>query len=409
MPETNNLSSNYTPNLFKLIVTIFICLFLYIVVPVGLLYLSKPIVVFCMHLLHYTNISEEKITQIKIGLPIINAVVIILLVFPYISSIDIILRKIPLDVRKEWMNYIDYKDRKIDFYRQIIFFRPKGKSILSVSYYFNSRILDKVIVSGFQVFGLIIMLISGTILFFIYISYNGEDYFQYNVLESQNLLNYLESHWENFQFVISSISTFLLALATTLIIIMVLFLILEMIPTCFFQYLFTEKTGIIDASDVPISFIKAATQQLEEVNFLETSNQIQHKKNQISNFISYSLECVKVDKEIGGIDYMNFCFLKCRGLRSVTAFNDIIFRLNRLYEKMDNTLIEINHMNCLEDKGKIMEDLEIYLKIIESKDLSRIKPKEFVINESTIDRAFHSLSNKLILPLIVAIFAQILN
>ena len=60
---------------------------------------------------------------------------------------------------------------------------------------------------------------------------------------------------------------------------------------------------------------------------------------------------------------MNFCFPKSRGLLNKSARDDIKFRLNGLSEMMNKTLQNINHMNCLEDKNKIMTDLEIYLNL----------------------------------------------
>ena len=81
--------------------------------------------------------------------------------------------------------------------------------------------------------------------------------------------------------------------------------------------------------------IKLAIQQLETVDFLESFYQIQHKKNQISNFLNHSLEFVKVDTDRGYPDYMNFCSHKYCYLLSSPATNDIIFRINGLYENIN--------------------------------------------------------------------------
>ena len=72
----------------------------------------------------------------------------------------------------------------------------------------------------------------------------------------------------------------------------------------------------------------------------------------------------------------------------------------------NKTLIKINHMNCLEDKNEIMKDLEIYLKVIESKDLSEIELKKVVTKELTIDKAFPFLFKKVLLPVILVVLAQ---
>lgn len=207
-------------------------------------------------------------------------------------------------------------------------------------------------------------------------------------------------------FVETLIVEFSVSLFTAILFLMTLFGFLEIMPKIILKYLFSSKKGIFDTSDIPISFIKLAIQQLKTVDFSESFDQIQDKKNKISNFLYYSMEFVKIEKESGHPDYMNFCSQKYRHLRSLPATNDIIFRLNGLYENMNKTLTDINHMNSLEGKNEIMKDLETYLKLIENKDLSTIEPIEFKIEGLTIDKGFSFLFKKVILPVTLVVLAQ---
>ena len=189
---------------------------------------------------------------------------------------------------------------------------------------------------------------------------------------------------------------------------MIFFTFIEMLPLFITICLFPVNNGFVDVSDVPIYFIEMAKKQLETVDFLESSEQIQSKKNKISNLIYYSLDFVKIDKERQYLDYMNFCYTKCNGLLSEYSIKDIRFRANGLYEKMNTTLTKINHMNCLEDKNEIITDLELYLKVIDSKDLSEIEAVDFVTKESSLDRKLNFFFHKVFLPVILVIVARLI-
>lgn len=324
----------------------------------------------------------------------------------YLLYVPKILDAIPLDTRKKWMDYITYKGQKIGFYRSIAIFRPRGKSIFSVQYYLESKVVNIIGNYAHQV-ALFIMLFSlSFFMIFIYTAFAGEKFFKFNVLESQTLLSYLNNHFTSFQFGAIIFMDFFVSLITALALIFTISTYIEMMPIVILRYLFSSEKGIVDTSDMPISFINLAIQQLETVDFLESFYQIQHKKNQISNFLNHSLEFVKVDTDRGYPDYMNFCSHKYCYLLSSHATDDIIFRINGLYENINKTLIKINHMNCLEDKNEIMKDLEIYLKVIESKDLSEIEPKKVVTKELTIDKAFPFFFKKVLLPVILVVLAQ---
>lgn len=360
----DNSPDNSNPTLLRLIPKTSVYVFVSMIVPLlWVFYAAKPLFRFFLNLLSSVYFLQDDLPFIKMIVPLAYCLVTAFILWFYLIEVPDILDKINIDPREEWIDYITYKDLKIDFYRLITFFKSTGKSIFSISYYSESKILDGFLVSSFQVFGLIYTLIFGFVMSFIYASYAGEELLGVNVLESQNLTNYVNANWTNFEFKMILLFNVFISLITTLSIIVVVLSTMDMIPTLFVQYFFSSKRKYMDASDVPIFFTKMAIQELEIIDFSENIDQVQEKKNKISNFINSSLQFVKVDKEKKYIDDMNFCFPKSRGLLNKSARDDIKFRLNGLSEMMNKTLQNINHMNCLEDKNKIMTDLEIYLNL----------------------------------------------
>jgi hypothetical protein len=143
--------------------------------------------------------------------------------------------------------------------------------------------------------------------------------------------------------------------------------------------------GRIDTSDCPISFIKKATEELKSFNFSDNITQKQNKKNQITQLISYASNYyIKVDNKNQAIDFINFCFPLWAGHLSEAAKNDVLFRTNGLYKKIDRLCADINNMNSPEKQNKILHDLEMYLKTIEDRDLSEIDPVEYEIKKSDL-------------------------
>ncbi|MDY0277712.1 MAG: hypothetical protein RBQ97_06475 [Acholeplasma sp.] len=405
----DNSPNNSNPTLLRLIPKTSVYVFVSIIVPIlWVFYAAKPVTHFFLNLLTSVYFLQDALPFIKMIVPLVLLTVIAFILWSYLISVPDILDLIHIDPREEWMDYITYKGLKIKFYRLITFFKSAGKSIFSISYYSESKILDGIVFSGFQVLALIYLLIFGFIIFFIYTSYAGEEFLGVNVLESQNLTNYINANWKSFEFNIALYFNIFISLITTLGIVMVLLSTMDMIPTLFLKYFFSSKRGYVDASDVPIFFTKMAMQELETVDFSGGFDQVQDIKNKISNLINNSLRFVKVDEEKTYIDYMNFCSPKSRGLINKNVIGDIKFRLNGLSEMMNKTLINVNHMSCLEDKNEIIKDLEMYLKIIENKDLSKIKPIELATKESTIDKSIKFFFHNMFLPIIIVILTQML-
>lgn len=405
MSVTYNPNNVTSPRFLKLIPEISVLLIISIIIPFGLFYISFPITGFLVNFLHHI-LLEEVFSFISIFFPITWVFIMWIVLWSYLLRVPKILDALPLDVRKKWMDYISYKGQKTDFYRLIAIFRPRCKSIFSVGNYLDSRAVNVISNYAHQISAFILMFLLSFLIIFTYTALAGEKFFNFNVLESQNLTSYLNNHFISFQFGAVLILDLFVSIVTSILLIFTIFTYIEMMPIVILRYLFSTKNGIVDTSDIPICFTKLAIQELETVDFLENLNEIQHKKNQITNFLEYSLEFVKVDKDRGYPDYMNFCSQKYCSLLSSHAVEDIIFRINGLYENMNKTLIKINHMNCLEEKNVIMEDLEIYLNIIESKDLSKIEPKRILTKELTIDKVFSFSFKKVILPVTLIVLAQ---
>lgn len=417
MSVTDNPPNNSNSTLFKFIhllkfiLIIFMCLFLCVIILNilrGSLRISFLVTSFVISYLQYIDFLKELVLITKVFLPAINIIVANLILFLFLSLIRYILDKIDIDSREKLMDYITYKGWKIDFYNLIVCFKRTGKSFFSASYYLDSEILKRISLPGFLIFPLIYLLTLFFVACFINASYTGEDILGVNVLESQNLSNYIDSNWKSFEFIMALIVNIFVSLINTVAFFWGFLILIEMIPIFVINYLFSKKAGVVDLSDLPISFVEVGIQQLQAIDFSESFDQIQYKKNQISNRINNSIHFIKVDKEKTYVDNMNFCFSKCCGLQNKDAIDDIRFRLNGLSEKMNNILINVNHMNNIEEKNEILKDLEMCIKVIKNKDLSKIEPKEFVTEKLTIDKALSFFFKNVLLPVTVVILTQML-
>jgi hypothetical protein len=100
--------------------------------------------------------------------------------------------------------------------RTIVNLRSRGRSIFSVSYYDNSKLLDWVYEYGLQLLMLLPVLIPFGVVVFIYTSYAGESVFNFNVLDSNIFLKHFKNNWENFLSVTFLIFVFFVALITVI-------------------------------------------------------------------------------------------------------------------------------------------------------------------------------------------------
>ena len=153
----------------------------------------------------------------------------------------------------------------------------------------------------------------------------------------------------------------------------------------FLSCIFPTENGIFDASDIPISLIKNAIGKLETFEFSDSFAQRQAQKIQIIELMSFTLEYfIKADNGKKVRDFMNVFFALLAGQYSEAAQNDVLFRTNGLYKKMDELCAHINNMNSQEEQSRIVQDLKMYLRVIEDRDLSQIEPVKYEIKEADL-------------------------
>ena len=128
---------------------------------------------------------------------------------------------------------------------------------------------------------------------------------------------------------------------------------------------------------------------MESFTFSDSFALKQDKKNQLTQLISYALDTfIKVDNGNKYPNYTDFCYVLWAGHLSEAAQNDVLYRTNGLYKKIDELCIKINNMNTFDDKVVIIQDLKMYLKVIEDRDLSKIEGVQYTIKKSNLTTFF---------------------
>lgn len=101
--------------------------------------------------------------------------------------------------------------------------------------------------------------------------------------------------------------------------------------------------------------------------------------------ISFALDhYIKVDNGNKEPDYTNFCYILWSGHLSEAVRNDVLFRVNGLYMKIDELCVKINNMSNEKEKNAIVYDLQTYLQVIVDRDLSRIEKVEYKIKKPNL-------------------------
>lgn len=241
---------------------------------------------------------------------------------------------------------------------------------------YSFKITDRVMSIFFVTFFVLYWFLICVIFWSIY----QEKLFGLSIWNSISSLNYspgLSSELINIIFFLS-ISAIITAISLfTFIIILALSLPIPI------KCIFPTRNGKIDASDVPISFIKDAIENLETFNFSCSLPKNQDKKKQIIAQINYASEhFLKVDNSNKAFDTTNICYILIVDQFNKSVKKDILFRANGLYREIDKLCVEINNMSSPEEQNKIVHDLKMYLKVIEDRDLSKIEPVEFEIKKS---------------------------
>ncbi|MCX9011666.1 MAG: hypothetical protein OIN66_11165 [Candidatus Methanoperedens sp.] len=137
-----------------------------------------------------------------------------------------------------------------------------------------------------------------------------------------------------------------------------------------------KSSGLFDTSDIPISFIAKAIDEINSFSFSLPWEDLQQNRKKISNLIHDALEFITVEDKFFAIPLgMRYSQLFISGLKNKAAKTDILYRINGLTEELGEIIIKLNCMNSARDKEEISNDLKEYLKIIEDRNLCEIKKK----------------------------------
>jgi hypothetical protein len=225
-----------------------------------------------------------------------------------------------------------------------------------------------------------------TVLFYFILSSIISTKLGYDLWGNKIVLNYLNNvNMDSVNLIIAFSLSVAITFIALLIIVIILLYILESFIKCIFPVMKVNGKKTIDTSDVLISFIENAIVKLESFNFSDTFIQKQTKKCEITQLISYALDYfVKVDNGKERPDIMNFWRILWAGHISQAARNDVLFRANGLYKKMDELCAKINNMNSHDDKDAIVRELKMYLQMIKDRDISKIPEVPYEIKKSNL-------------------------
>lgn len=309
------------------------------------------------------------------------------LLFLYISYkiyklvISFIFGKLQLNLKNEWINYLTFKGWKIKYYKNLSSYLDTSKDFCA----FFEKITDYIgdmlryVFYGCSILSIFLTYFLGCSI--VWSGYNKR-FFGFDVWSSALLLDYVKG----FNIELFSLISFLIfsIIFTLFALCMILFLFLY-IEDSIIMCLFPLKDNRIDTSDVPISFIEAATNNLICFNFSDSFQQRQIKKNRTTQLISIALDSyIKVDNGNRQPHYTSFCFPLWAGHLSKAAQNDVLFRTNGLYIRIDEVCAKINNMNSPDERDMIVQELKMYLKFIEDKDLSKIERVPYKVKKTNL-------------------------
>lgn len=345
------------------------------------MYIIIPIFTYCWIIdpIILLRISGQIIHSVEVRI-LLKLLVICIYYKVYKIAVSIFFCKLRLNLKKEWIDYLALNGWKITYYKVLSSFISVLNTFISFFLKFMNFLGDFYILlhkaSGF----FLVFLVCFFSCSIICVHYQ-QNIFGFNALESEILLNYAKS----FNIELANLIAFLVfSLILTFFALFLLGYFFAIISIRLLQCMFPMTKKIADTSDIPISFIEKAIEEVESFDFSDSFEQKQDRKDQITQLISYALEFIKVDNSNKDPDYTNFCYILYAGHLSKAAQNDVLFRTNSLYKKIDEICIKVNNMNCPEDKTVILQDLKMYLKVIRERDLSKIEGIPYTIKESNL-------------------------
>lgn len=119
----------------------------------------------------------------------------------------------------------------------------------------------------------------------------------------------------------------------------------------FFSLIFPQNkvSGLPDASDIPISFLERANEEISLFNFSSTWENKQQSKNKISNLMNNAQEFITIRDKILGVPHgLRYYQPFIGGLKNKTSKIDIFYRINGFSEKLNKIIVDLNYMNTVE-------------------------------------------------------------
>jgi hypothetical protein len=264
---------------------------------------------------------------------------ILVIAIVYVYCIFAILKKLDLHPPKDLRDFLSSHSLKIKFYNIIAKILKLWNMIVLVLFIFIVIFLFTLLV------GFILLIIN-------------------TISNSANIPEFLSNH--------SVITYALIGLSLSLI---SLILIVTYGILFFALIIPRNKSGLFDTSDIPISLITEAIDELNSFNFSLTREDLEQDRKNISNLIYDASEFITVENKFFGIPLgMRYFQLFITGLKSKAAKSDILYRTNGLSERLKEIEVKLNCLKTEEDKEEIANNLIKYLDIIENKDLCEIEP-----------------------------------
>lgn len=286
-----------------------------------------------------------------------------------------------ISVKKEWINYLTLKKLKIRYYKKIMRYLEMLDLFSKYFLIFFDNVLE-IIRRVYPVFLVVIFLFVWFLVCAgIWLPYH-EKIFGLSIGKSLSSLISVPN------FSLDLINVLFFFFVPFIIATFTLFILIIIITFTVFtpiRFIFPTKNGIIDASDIPISFIEDAIEKLEVFDFSCSLEKKRDKKKQIIDSISYASEhFINVNKPSQAVYSTNICYILAIDQFNKSVLKDILFRTNGLYQKIEKLCVKINNMNTPEEQNEILRDLNMYLKVIEDRDLSEIDLVEYEIKKSDL-------------------------
>lgn len=300
----------------------------------------------------------------KILILLVNFKMITLTIVPFLILVVSIvcvyglshfLKKLDLYLPKDLRDFFSSYGKKIEFYNMIT----------KILKYWNMIFLVLAIFIVILVILILFTLLAGFILLII-------NTIKYN---SVNIPEFLSN--------ISVIKYVLIVFAFSIIsIYLVAFLGIAICALVFSQ---NKSSKLFDTSDIPISYIAEAINEINSFNFSLTWEDLQQNRKKISNLVHDALEFITVEDKFFAVPLgMRYYQLFISGLKNKATKRDILSRISGLKEELDEIIIKLNCMNSVREQEEISNELKKYLKILEDRNLCEMKKKVKYKNASII-------------------------